>query len=91
VFADAICRMMNRPIAGMIASENAYEGDSANARYTHPQKKPLYLPIAEFDLDLLQKPYPPFPPEEIVEQQKALDFDNGWARPIVLQNLRLAA
>ena len=56
-----------------------------------PQKKPLYLPIAEFDLDLLQKPYPPFPPEEIVEQQKALDFDNGWARPIVLQNLRLAA
>jgi len=51
----------------------------------------LYLPIAEFDLDLLQKPYPPFPPEEIVEQQKALDFDNGWARPIVLQNLRLAA
>ncbi|MEJ6816843.1 MULTISPECIES: energy transducer TonB [Pseudomonas] len=56
-----------------------------------PQKKPLYLPIAEFDLDLLQKPFPPFPPEEIAEQQKALDFDNGWARPIVLQNLRLAA
>ena len=56
-----------------------------------PQKKPLYLPIAEFDLDLMQKPYPPFPPEEIVEQQKALDFDNGWARPIVLQNLRIAA
>lgn len=65
---------------------------SANARTRPaPQKKPLYLPIAEFDLDLLQKPYPPFPPEEIVEQQKALDFDNGWARPIVLQNLRLAA
>ena len=53
--------------------------------------EPLFLPIAEFDLDLMQKPYPPFPPEEIVEQQKALDFDNGWARPIVLQNLRLAA
>ncbi|TFA83492.1 hypothetical protein F638_3534 [Pseudomonas sp. LAIL14HWK12:I2] len=55
-----------------------------------PQKKPLYLPIAEFDLDLLQ-PYPPFPPEAIVEQQKALDFDNGWVRPIVQQNLRIAA
>jgi len=26
-----------------------------------------------------------------VEQQKQLDFDNGWARPIVLQNLRIAA
>jgi len=53
--------------------------------------EPLFLPIAEFEMELLDKPFPPFPPEEIVEQQKALDFDNGWARPIVLQNLRLAA
>ncbi|KPG90567.1 hypothetical protein [Pseudomonas sp. RIT-PI-r] len=56
-----------------------------------PQKNPLSLPMAVFDLDLLKKLSPPFPAEEIVEQQKALDFDNGWARPIVLQNLRLAA
>jgi hypothetical protein len=56
-----------------------------------PQKRPLYLPIAEFDLDLLDKPFPPFSPEDMAEQQKALDFDNGWARPIVLQNLRIAA
>jgi hypothetical protein len=56
-----------------------------------PQPRPLHLPIAEFEMDLLDKPFPPFSPEELVEQQKQLDFDNGWARPIVLQNLRIAA
>lgn len=56
-----------------------------------PQPRPLHLPIAEFELDLLDKPFPPFSPEARVEQQKQLDFDNGWARPIVLQNLRIAA
>ncbi|MGV8889456.1 MAG: energy transducer TonB [Pseudomonas sp.] len=56
-----------------------------------PQPRPLHLPIAEFELDLLDKPFPPFSPEALVEQQKQLDFDNGWARPIVLQNLRIAA
>jgi len=56
-----------------------------------PQPRALHLPIAEFELDLLDKPFPPFSPEELIEQQKQLDFDNGWARPIILQNLRLAA
>jgi len=56
-----------------------------------PQPRPLHLPIAEFELDLLDKPAPPFPPEEIIEQQKQFDFDIGWARPLVLQNLRIAA
>jgi hypothetical protein len=56
-----------------------------------PKPRPLHLPIAEFELDLLDKPFPPFSPEELVEQQKQLDFDNGWARPIILQNLRIAA
>ncbi|NUT73593.1 energy transducer TonB [Pseudomonas sp. C1C7] len=56
-----------------------------------PQPRPLHLPIAEFELDLLDKPFPPFSPEDMVEQQKQLDFDSRWARPIVLQNLRLAA
>ncbi|VVO79844.1 energy transducer TonB [Pseudomonas fluorescens] len=55
------------------------------------QPRPLHLPIAEFEMDLLDKPFPPFPAQELVEQQKQLDFDNGWARPIVLQNLRIAA
>ncbi|VVM56132.1 hypothetical protein PS662_01060 [Pseudomonas fluorescens] len=56
-----------------------------------PQPRPLHLPIAEFELDLLDKPFPPFPAEELAEQQKNFDFDIGWARPIVLQNLRIAA
>ncbi|MHC8370480.1 energy transducer TonB [Pseudomonas sp. MDT1-85] len=58
---------------------------------TAPKPRPLLLPIAEFELELLDKPFPPFSPEELVEQQKQFDFDNGWARPIVLQNLRIAA
>ncbi|MGH8411818.1 MAG: energy transducer TonB, partial [Pseudomonas sp.] len=56
-----------------------------------PQPRPLHLPIAEFELDLLPPPPPPFPAEELVEQQKALDFDSRWARPLILHNLRLAA
>ena len=56
-----------------------------------PQPRALHLPIAEFELDLLDKPFPPFAPEELLEQQKNFDFDIGWARPIVLQNLRIAA
>ena len=45
--------------------------------------EPLFLPIAEFDLDLLKRPVP-YPPEEIVAQQKQQDFESGWVRPIVL-------
>ena len=56
-----------------------------------PQPRPLHLPIAEFELDLLDKPFPPFSPEELVDQQKNFDFDIGWARPIILHNLRIAA
>jgi hypothetical protein len=66
-------------------------GQTLPAPGTAPQPRPLHLPIAEFELDLLDKPFPPFSPEELVEQQKQFDFDNGWARPIVLQNLRIAA
>ncbi|MGF6097973.1 energy transducer TonB [Pseudomonas sp. 18175] len=56
-----------------------------------PQPRPLHLPIAEFELDLLPPAAEPFPAEELVAQQKALDFDYYWARPLVTQNLRLAA
>lgn len=56
-----------------------------------PEPRPLHLPIAEFELDLLPPPHPPFPAEELVQQQKDLDFDCGWARPLILNNLRLAA
>ncbi|MNK85657.1 hypothetical protein D3C87_1055420 [compost metagenome] len=73
-----------RPIV-LKAGQPVYEAGPA------PQPRPLHLPIAEFELDLLDKPFPPFSPQERVEQQKQLDFDNGWARPIILQNLRIAA
>jgi hypothetical protein len=56
-----------------------------------PQPYPLHLPIAEFEWDLLPKPAEPFSAADMIEQQRHLDFDNGWARPIVLQNLRMAA
>jgi len=73
-----------RPIV-LKAGQPVYEAGPA------PQPRPLHLPIAEFELDLLDKPFPPFSPQERGEQQKQLDFDNGWARPIILQNLRFAA
>ncbi len=56
-----------------------------------PQPRPLHLPIAEFELDLLPPPATPYPIEELVAQQKALDFDYHWARPLIANNLRLAA
>ena len=56
-----------------------------------PEPRPLHLPIAEFEMDLLDKPAEPFPPQEIIEQNRQFDFDIGWARPLVLQNLRIAA
>ena len=56
-----------------------------------PQPRPLHLPIAEFDLDLLPPPATPYSTQELVAQQKALDFDCHWARPLITHNLRLAA
>ncbi|WP_178116197.1 energy transducer TonB [Pseudomonas sp. LD120] len=56
-----------------------------------PTPRALHLPIAEFELDLLDKPAEPFPPQALIEQQRQMDFDMGWARPLILQNLRIAA
>ncbi|MGY2376160.1 energy transducer TonB [Pseudomonas sp. SDO524_S393] len=56
-----------------------------------PEPYPLHLPIAEFELDLLPPAATPYSSEELVAQQKALDFDYYWARPLVTQNLRLDA
>jgi hypothetical protein len=56
-----------------------------------PQPRPLHLPIAEFEWDLADKPALPLDDETIVAQQRALNYDSGWARPIILQNLRMAA
>ena len=56
-----------------------------------PEPRPLHLPIAEFELDLLDKPAEPYDPLTLIEQQRAMDFDMGWARPLIINNLRLAA
>ncbi|WP_313057541.1 energy transducer TonB [Pseudomonas rhodesiae] len=56
-----------------------------------PEPRALHLPIAEFELDLLPPPPTPYSEEALVEQQKALDFDYYWARPLITHNLRLAA
>ncbi len=53
--------------------------------------EPLFLPIAEFELDLLPKPAIPYDEPTLVKQQQALDYDQNWARPLVAHNLRLAA
>ncbi|WP_422417456.1 energy transducer TonB [Pseudomonas sp. GZD-222] len=56
-----------------------------------PAPKALYLPIAEFEMDLLDKAPEPFDEPTLVAQQSALDFDTRWARPVVLNNVRIAA
>ena len=56
-----------------------------------PEARPLHLPIAEFEMDLLDKPAEPFDAMTLIEQQRAMDFDLAWARPLIVNNLRLAA
>lgn len=46
--------------------------------------EPLFLPIAEFELDLLDKPAAPFSAAELIEQQRQLDISNNWVRPVVM-------
>lgn len=55
------------------------------------EPRALHLPIAEFELELLDKPAVPFDALALVEQQRAMDFDLNWARPLIVNNLRLAA
>lgn len=56
-----------------------------------PAPRSLYLPIAEFDASLLPPPNTPYPPEEMANQQFELQFDEAWARPVVLGNIRVSA
>jgi hypothetical protein len=56
-----------------------------------PRPRRLQLPIAEFEMDLLPPPNEPFDEPTLIWQQREFDFDIGWARPIVLQNLRVTA
>ncbi|WP_312932512.1 energy transducer TonB [Pseudomonas sp.] len=56
-----------------------------------PAPRPLHLPIAEFDLDLLEPAAEPYPDHALADQEHALAFDLHWARPVVLNNLRAYA
>ena len=67
------------------------QGDPLPAPGPGPEPRPLHLPIAEFELDLLPPPAEPFDTMTLIEQQRAMDFDLGWARPLVVNNLRMAA
>ncbi|RMU75948.1 hypothetical protein ALP24_01021 [Pseudomonas syringae pv. aptata] len=53
--------------------------------------EPLFLPIAEFEWELADKPAQPLDEQTIAAQQRQFDYENGWARPLILQNLRMAA
>ena len=44
----------------------------------------LFLPIAEFELDLLPPIAKPYPPDELFAQQHQQDFDSHWVRPLVM-------
>ena len=46
--------------------------------------QPLFLPKAEFELDLLDKAAEPFPADELAAQQHHLEFDSHWVRPVVM-------
>ncbi|MCQ9422636.1 energy transducer TonB [Pseudomonas sp. LJDD11] len=69
---------------------HAYD-DSGKSPSAAPRPRPLHLPIAELEWDLAEKPAEPYDQATLVSQQRALDFDNGWARPLILQNLRQVA
>lgn len=56
-----------------------------------PQPRPLHLPIAEFEWELADKPALPLDEQTIATQQRQFDYDVVWARPLIVNNLRLAA
>ncbi|MDH0649407.1 energy transducer TonB [Pseudomonas sp. GD03858] len=56
-----------------------------------PSPRPLFLPIAEFEMNLLDPAPEPFDDKTLARQQNDLEFDIHWARPVVLNNVRLSA
>ncbi|HKS15417.1 MAG TPA: energy transducer TonB [Pseudomonas sp.] len=56
-----------------------------------PAPRALFLPIAELETSLLENAPEPFDEPTLAAQQSALDFDNHWARPVVLNNVRAYA
>lgn len=83
--AEEIDAETGEPVAGAKAHSQIVE--QRNCAVTDTQVKPpepLFLPIAEFELDLLPPPAEPFSMSELIEQQRSLDFDSQWVRPSVL-------
>ncbi|HDS1736154.1 energy transducer TonB [Pseudomonas sp. BP8] len=56
-----------------------------------PSPRPLHLPIAEFEMSLLDPAAEPFDDSTLAQQQNDLEFDTHWARPVVLNNVRVHA
>ncbi|MGY4523825.1 energy transducer TonB [Pseudomonas sp. TE21394] len=56
-----------------------------------PAPRPLFLPIAEFETDLLDPAPEPYDDTTLAKQQTELAFDLHWARPVVLNNVRVHA
>ncbi|WP_409264427.1 energy transducer TonB [Pseudomonas sp. KCJK9000] len=56
-----------------------------------PSPRPLHLPIAELERDLLDPAPEPFDEATLAKQQNELEFDMHWARPVVLNNVRVHA
>ncbi|MFJ4114079.1 energy transducer TonB [Pseudomonas sp. NPDC089758] len=56
-----------------------------------PSPRPLHLPIAEFETALLDPAPEPFDAATMAKQQNDLEFDIHWARPVVLNNVRVHA
>ncbi|MEG0246167.1 MAG: energy transducer TonB [Pseudomonas sp.] len=56
-----------------------------------PSPRPLFLPIAEFESNLLDPAPEPFDETTLAKQQNELEFDIHWARPVVLNNVRAYA
>ncbi|RFQ04198.1 energy transducer TonB [Pseudomonas putida] len=56
-----------------------------------PIPRSLFLPIAEFETNLLDPAPEPFDDATLAKQQTDLEFDIHWARPVVLNNVRAHA
>ncbi|HDS1772083.1 energy transducer TonB [Pseudomonas putida] len=56
-----------------------------------PTPRSLFLPIAEFETNLLDPAPEPFDDATLAKQQNDLEFDIHWARPVVLNNVRAYA
>ncbi|QXH45840.1 energy transducer TonB [Pseudomonas xanthosomatis] len=67
------------------------QGHPADEPGPAPATRPLFLPIAELERNLLDPAPEPFDEATLAKQQNDLEFDTHWARPVVLNNVRVHA